>query len=218
MTGLLLDYGGVLTGPVRASFTAFEAANAIPVGRTLELVLAASRAPDGGLIGALERGELAPEAFERELATRYAAAGHTLAPGTLVDGLFAALRPAGRLWYVAAEARAAGIPTGLLSNSWGTGFYPWERLAAHFDVQVISGEVGLRKPDPAIYHLAVERLGVPAEACVFVDDLPRNVAAATALGMAGITHDGDDVAVADTVGRLLDLDPGPDGWQPVVSG
>ena len=59
-------------------------------------------------------------------------------------------------------------------------------LAELFDAWVISGEVGLRKPDPAIYELAAERLGLPPDACVFVDDLPGNLKPALALGMATV--------------------------------
>jgi len=63
---------------------------------------------------------------------------------------------------------------------------------------VISGEVGLRKPDPAIYALAAERLGLSAEEIVFVDDLGPNVRAAVAVGMVGVRH----VEVGATVAEL----------------
>jgi putative hydrolase of the HAD superfamily len=84
-------------------------------------------------------------------------------------------------------ARAAGIRTGLLSNSWGLDYERdgWEAL---FDAVVISGEVGLRKPDPAIYALAAQRLDLPPEQIVFVDDLRPNVRAAVSAGMVGVQH------------------------------
>lgn len=63
---------------------------------------------------------------------------------------------------------------------------------------MISGEVGLRKPDPAIYALAAERLGLPPEQIVFVDDLAANVRGAVRAGMVGVRH----ADAATTVGEL----------------
>ncbi len=56
------------------------------------------------------------------------------------------------------------------------------------DAVIMSNEVGLMKPDPAIYHLALERLSSTAAATLFVDDIPENVSAAQELGMTGIIH------------------------------
>ena len=67
---------------------------------------------------------------------------------------------------------------------------------------LISGEVGIRKQDPAIYALAAERLGLPAESIVFVDDLPPNVRAATAAGMVGVLHAEAEATVAELEGLL----------------
>ena len=71
------------------------------------------------------------------------------------------------------RARRAGVRTGLLSNSWGNE-YPREGWDQMFDAVVISGEVGMRKPEPEIYRHVLELLGVRPEETVFVDDLqPR---------------------------------------------
>jgi epoxide hydrolase-like predicted phosphatase len=61
-----------------------------------------------------------------------------------------------------------------------------------FDAVVISGEVGLNKPEPEIFRLGAERLGVPPEECVFVDDLRENCEGAEAVGMTAILHRGAD--------------------------
>lgn len=205
---LLLDYGGVLTGPVDVAFRRFERDLGIPQGRSTELLVAASRTADGGLIGALERGEMDPPTFDRRLRELMAADGYDIDAGVeVLAGLFAALRPAGELWALAAEVSGRGIATGLLSNSWGYDIYPLPRLRALFDDLVLSGEVGLRKPDPAIYRLAAERLRVQVEACVFVDDLERNVAVAEELGMVGVHHTGDDAVTRARVLMALGLDP-----------
>ena len=204
--GLLLDYGGVLTAPVDASFAVFEAEFGIPPGRTFALLAAASREPDGGLVGAVERGEVTVEDVDGHLRGLLYEAGHELIEGALVARLFEGLRPAGALWDVARRARAAGVRVGLLSNSWGMDMYPRDLLDAHFDVQVISGEVGLRKPEPAIYDLAVQRMGLPAHRIAFVDDLGPNLPPAERVGMRTVLHVDDDTTIAaleDHLGRSL---------------
>jgi putative hydrolase of the HAD superfamily len=85
------------------------------------------------------------------------------------------------------SARAAGIRTALLSNADGPGEpIPW--LDALFDVLVFSGDVGMAKPDLAIYRLTVERLGLEPGECVFVDDLAVNVRGAALAGLVGVHH------------------------------
>lgn len=214
---LLLDYGGVLTAPVADATAAFEAAHGVRLGGGFGALAAAARTVDGGTIGALERGELTPAAFEAELRAHLETAGVVLGPEVaLLEGLLAAMQPAGSLWSLLAHARAAGVATGVLSNSWGLDPYPMDRLVAAVDEVVLSGEVGLRKPDPAIYRLAADRLGVAVEACVFVDDLPGNVAAAEALGMVGVLHTGDDATTwAHVTGALEIPPPGPSAGGPV---
>ena len=79
------------------------------------------------------------------------------------------------------------MPTGLISNSWGLGIYDRAPIDL-FDATVISGEVGLHKPQPEIYLLACERLAVEPAAAVFVDDLRENCAGAEAVGMTAVLH------------------------------
>jgi putative hydrolase of the HAD superfamily len=98
-------------------------------------------------------------------------------------------------------ARRAALKTALLSNSWGMTGYPRERFEELFDVEIISGEVGLRKPDPAIYELALERLGVPGRRCVFVDDHPGHLEPAQKAGMTTVLH----LSPGQTLSRLTEL-------------
>ena len=86
------------------------------------------------------------------------------------------------------KVRAAGLKTAVLSNSWGQTLYPRERLDEICDEVVLSGEVGLRKPDPAIFRLALDRLEVEAPRAVFVDDHPGHLEPAAELGMATVLH------------------------------
>ena len=110
------------------------------------------------------------------------------------------MRPDPAMVEAVAAARRAGVRTGLLSNSWGEDRYDRSRFGDLFDTLVISGEVGIRKPDPAIYALACERLERAPERCVFVDDLPGNLKPARALGMATVLH-------RDAASTLAELEP-----------
>jgi HAD superfamily hydrolase (TIGR01509 family) len=98
------------------------------------------------------------------------------------------------------RARRAGLLTGLLSNSWGNE-YPREGWDEMFDAIVISGEVGMRKPEPEIFAHVLDLLGVEAGQTVFVDDLEHNVRAAESLGLVGVHHTAYDT----TASRLEDL-------------
>ena len=97
-------------------------------------------------------------------------------------------------------AGAAGVKTGLISNSWGLGIYDRAPIDI-FDEAVISGDVGLHKPQPEIYLLACERLGVEPADAVFVDDLRENCAGAEAVGMTALLHRSAD----ETAPRLEEL-------------
>lgn len=201
--GLLLDYNGVLTAPLGLALRAFEREYGLPRGAVLEVLLDAYEAGDADHpIVRYERGEVDAATFEAALAARFANAGHDVPAGGIVHGLLRGNKPSGPMWNVVAQARAAGVRTGVLSNSWGTDSYPVERLAAAFDVVLFSGEIGVRKPDPQAYLLAAEALGLAPEQIVFVDDLTTNVEAAEAVGMSGVMHRDPAVTVGELSARL----------------
>ena len=102
--------------------------------------------------------------------------------------MFRGLRPSEPMVAAVRDARAAGIRTGLVSNSWSTSHYDRDLLADLFDTVAISAVVGMHKPQGEIYLLAAERLGLPPSRCVFVDDLRENCAGAEAVGMTAILH------------------------------
>lgn len=179
--GLLVDWGGVLTSSLFDSFRAFcELEGLAP--ETLAQRFRGDPACRELLIG-LETGKLPEEEFEPQLA----AALGIEAPG-LIDRMFAGSGPDEQMIDAVRAARTAGVRTGLVSNSWGTRRYPRELLDELFDGVVISGEVGIRKPAPEMYAMGAERIGVQPERCVFVDDLPFNLAPAAELGMATVHH------------------------------
>jgi HAD superfamily hydrolase (TIGR01509 family) len=88
---------------------------------------------------------------------------------------------------VVRRAHARGIRTALLSNSWGNE-YPVEDWGDAFDAVVISGQVGMRKPEPEIFQHTLNLVGSKPADAVFVDDTPEHVRAAVELGMIGVHH------------------------------
>lgn len=141
------------------------------------------------LVARFETGRLEQEHFERELAAVLSEGlERPVAPDDLITRMLAALHLDEEMIEAVRAARRGGIKTALLSNSWGVQYYPHDLLAELFDEIVISGQVGLRKPDAEIFTMAVERVGLPAGECVFVDDLRRNLEAAEAVGMRGVLH------------------------------
>lgn len=92
---------------------------------------------------------------------------------------------------IVAELRASGVKIAILSNSWGSDdfdpYAPWN-LSDLADVVIISDQVHMRKPEPAIFDLAIDKLGVTANQCVFVDDIAAYLEPARNLGMTVLHH------------------------------
>lgn len=178
---LVVDYGGVLTSDIWRAFSSFCEREGLEPGAVHELFRGDREAL--ALLRGLETGELADAEFER----RFAGMIGIAEPAGLIGRMFADLRPDQPMIDAVRAARGAGVRTGLITNSWGLGIY--ERAPTDlFDAAVISGEVGLHKPQPEIYLLACERLGVEPPAAVFVDDLRENCAGAEAVGMTAVRH------------------------------
>jgi epoxide hydrolase-like predicted phosphatase len=198
--GLLVDFGGVLTTNVFDSFRAFGESE----GLDPQTVKRAFRedAEALALLRQLERGEIEVEEFEPKFGARI---GVSNTDG-LVGRLFGGVGPDERMLEAVRRAGDAGICTGLISNSWGAGLsYDMSLLDELFQAVVISGDVGMHKPEPAIYMLGAERLGLRPEECVFVDDLRENCQGAEEVGMTAILHRGADRTLPE-LERLLGLE------------
>ena len=200
--GLVVDYGGVLTSPVTHSWRAFCDAEGIEREMLRAVFLDAYSGNERSPVHLVETGQSSAEEFEAGLAAELSArAGRVIDAERLLERVFAQVVPDEAMFEAVAVARSFGVRTALLSNSFGQDSYPYDRFEGLFDVVVISAQVGLRKPDPAIYRLTADRLELDPGACVFVDDLDTNVEAAQAAGMTGVLHRG----AARTVPRLADL-------------
>jgi putative hydrolase of the HAD superfamily len=192
---LLVDFGGVLTTNVWKSFSAFCRAEGLEEGRVKQLFRSDERAL--ALLRELEVGGIDEDSFAERFAPLLGIERHE----GLVDRLFAGMEPDEPMIEAVRRARAAGLRTGLVSNSWGRGRYDRDSFPELFDAVVISGEVGLHKPQPQIFALAAERVGLDPSECVFVDDLRENCEGAEAVGMTAVLHRDTN----DTLARLEQL-------------
>jgi epoxide hydrolase-like predicted phosphatase len=193
-TGLLIDWGGVLTTNLFTSFHEYCLRTNIDPH---ELGTRFRKDPEfRELLIALEKGTLQEPEFEQRFATILGVQSNGL-----IDGLFAGVQPDTAMLEAVRAARETGIRTALVSNSWGVHRYPHDLFSEIFDGIVISGEEGTRKPAKRMYELGAERAGVAPELCVFVDDLPFNLIPAEELGMATVHH----TSAEDTIPRLEEL-------------
>ena len=196
MKGLLVDFGGVLTTNVFASFRAFCEDEGLEPEAFLDLFRTRPEAREE--LRRVETGQISEAEFSERIGAMLGVA-ETVG---LIDRLFAGMEPDGEMVAAVRRAKTAGIRTGLISNSLGEGRYDRSSFPELFDGVVISGEVGMHKPQPEIYRLGAERVGLPPEECVFVDDLRENCAGAEAVGMTAVLHRGADSTVPE-LERLL---------------
>ena len=201
LQGIVFDYGGVISAPQDPTFfTVTE--RLLGLGR--EAILAGWAA----YRSELDRGTRSPEELYRLIARDHglAPAPEVLAELARADydswahGNLETLR-----W--ARELKAQGFKIGILTNM-PPDYEPWfNRAAADFralaDAELISGQVRLVKPEPAIYALMAERMALPPEALCFLDDTERNVAAARACGWQGI-HFTTVAAAREALGKMTD--------------
>jgi putative hydrolase of the HAD superfamily len=196
--GLLTDFGGVLTTNVFDSFKAFCEAEGLPA----DTVKRTFRDNPEALaeLRSLERGDLTVAEFEPRFGPHL---GISETDG-LVERLFAGVGPDEAMIEAVRRAHDAGVRTAVISNSWGGTSYDVADWRSLFDAIVISGEVGLHKPGPEIFELALTEIGLAAADCVFIDDLRENIAGAEAVGITGILHRGPDSTLPE-LERLLGL-------------
>jgi putative hydrolase of the HAD superfamily len=210
IAAVVFDIGGVVQDSPLHAIARYERERGLPQNAINRVVVAAGEA---GAWARLERGELTVQTFCAPFEA------DCRAHGIAIDGrvLMARVAEASVLRPLMLEAirrlRAAGLRVAALTNNWVAAETPAaaasetvkSRLAAHFDVFVESAVVGLRKPDPRIYALVCNKLGVEPARVAFLDDIGRNLKPARELGMATIKVDDPGQALRE-LGALLDLD------------
>ena len=202
---VISDFGGVLTNPLIEAFAAYQERSGIATADLGRALQASYERRGVHPLFALERGEISEADFLRRVEAE-------LGDGARLDGLreiyFEHLQPNRAMIDYMAGLRGRGLRMALLTNN----VREWEplwraklpELDEVFEVVVDSAFVGMRKPEPAIYELTLERLGggLTGADCVFVDDLEPNCETAEALGMTAVLFRDADQAIAELEAAL----------------
>lgn len=174
--GLILDFGGVHTTSFDATLRSYCVRDGLAPD-SLEAIFNLDQCAQGALVD-LERGRISQAQFAAHLAAALGVDSRGLLERMLAD-----LRSEPLVVAAVAQLRSRGIKVAVLSNGWGSApFDPYARfrLGDHYDVVVISDQVGRRKLDPEIFTLTLTRLELPGTSCVFVDDVAHYLPAARA--------------------------------------
>jgi putative hydrolase of the HAD superfamily len=202
ITTVISDFGGVLTTPLVQSFAAVQDETGIPMEELAHAMSRIEEADGKHPLYELETGHLSEVDFLAKLGDELEPAiGHRPELHRFSEIYFEALHPNPPMIELMREAKAAGHRMGLLTNN----VREWEPLWRSmlpvdeiFEAVVDSGFVGLRKPDPQIYELMLERLDdVPASECLFIDDVDVNCAAARELGMSAVHYQHNEQAIPE---------------------
>jgi epoxide hydrolase-like predicted phosphatase len=194
---LICDFGGVLTTPLQEGFLAYQEESGVSLEELGKAMGRAAEEHGDHPLFVLERGEITEAEFRARIEP-HLEDGFDLA--RLRALYFERLEPNAQMIEFVRELRGRGVRAALLTNN----VREWEplwrsklpELDELFEVVVDSAFVGLRKPDPAIFELTLERLGgVAPERCVFVDDLDVNCEAARRLGMAAVRFETAEQAI-----------------------
>jgi len=203
---LICDFGGVLTTPLQAGFLAYQEESGVSLEELGNAMGRAAEEHGDHPLFMLERGEITEADFRARI-ERHLEDGFDLS--RLRTLYFERLDPNAEMIEFVRELRGRGVRAALLTNN----VREWEPLWRSklpevdelFEVIVDSAFVGLRKPDPAIYSLALDRLGgVPPQRCVFVDDLDVNCETARELGMAAVRFESARQAIPAIESALAD--------------
>jgi len=198
---IVSDFGGVLTTPLLSSFVAVQDEIGIATEDLGKAMRAATEKRGENPLYEMERGELAEGAFLDLLADALEPlVGHRPHLHRFREVYFEALHPNGEMIELMRELKASGLKMALLTNN----VREWEPLWRSmlpvdeiFEEIVDSAFVGCRKPEARIYEMTLERIGMRAEECIFIDDLHPNCEGAEALGMSAVHFRDNEQAIGE---------------------
>jgi putative hydrolase of the HAD superfamily len=199
---VLWDFGGVITTSPFEAFNRYEAERGLP--RDLIRTVNATN-PDHNAWALFERAECDAAAFDRLFLDESTALGHPVRGADVLPLLSGDVRPA---MVEALKACKSHYKVGCITNNVRTGKGAGmagsaakagqvAEIMALFDAVIESSKAGVRKPDPRIYQMMYETLGVAPSGCVYLDDLGINCKPAAALGMHAIKVTSEVQALAD---------------------
>ena len=198
---IVSDFGGVLTTPLLSSFVAVQDEIGISAEALGRAMRAATEERGENPLFEMERGELAEGAFLDLLADALEPLiGHRPHLHRFREVYFEALHPNGQMIELMHELKASGLKMALLTNN----VREWEPLWRSmlpvdeiFEEIVDSAFVGCRKPEARIYELTLERIGMRAEDCLFIDDIHPNCEGAEAIGMRAVHFRDNEQAIGE---------------------
>lgn len=207
---VIFDFGGVITGSPFEAFNRLEAERGLP----RDFIRSVNTAnPDSNAWARFERAEIDAAAFDALFAAEAQAHGHALEGRAVLAVLAGAVRPA--MVTALDRLKAAGYRLACITNNVPAGHGAGmarshdkadaiEAIFARFEHVIESAKVALRKPDPRIYSMMLDALGLDAGQCVYLDDLGINCKPAAMLGMHAIKVTSGEQALAD-LSALLEL-------------
>ena len=206
IVAVISDFGGVLTTPLIESFMAFQDQTGITAEMLGKGMHAATEANGDNPLYEMERGEITEVAFLELLTDSLEPLlGHRPEMHRFKEIYFEALQPNPPMIDLMRELKGAGYRMAMLTNN----VQEWEPLWRAmlpvdeiFETVVDSGFVGCRKPESKIYAITLDRISLPAESCLFVDDVKVNCEGAEKAGMAAVHFEDNEQAIADVRGAL----------------
>jgi len=201
------DFGGVLTKPLLEAFSRAHDETDVPLAAYGQALWTAAEKDGVNPLFEMERGRMSERDFnarlERELEEIL---GRAVSLDGITHRVNEQLEPNEEMFAYFSDLSRRGVRLALCTNN----VREWEPLWRAklpiddiFETIVDSAFVGTRKPDPEIYGIVLERLGLPAERCAFVDDLSINVSAAVELGFRGIVFKDTAQAIAELDALVL---------------
>ena len=208
---VIFDFGGVITASPFEAFNRLEEERGLPRDfvRSVNAVN-----PDSNAWALFERAAISAAEFNEQFAAEARAAGHELDGASVLAVLSGSIRPV--MVTALDRLREANYRLACITNNVPTGHGAgmarsgdrsdaYEQVFARFEHVIESSKAGVRKPDPRIYQMMCDHLGLGPEVCVYLDDLGINCKPAAQLGMAAIKVTSGEQALAD-LGALLGLD------------
>lgn len=205
---VIWDFGGVITSSPFEAFNRYEVANDLPENFIRSIN---SHNPDTNAWALFERSEIDAAQFDTAFLSEAEARGHYVRGADVLALLAGDIRP--EMVAVLDRLKQDGYRIACITNNVKTGSgagmassqdkaSKMKDVLTRFEHVIESSVVGVRKPDPAIYLMACEHLGVAPDKCIFLDDLGINLKPARALGMATIKVGGSGPAI-DALSELL---------------
>ncbi len=205
---IISDFGGVLTTPLHGAFQAFQDTSGVPLAE-LGTAMAAIGARRGvNPLFELETGRLSEAEFLSDIGVQLSEQlGRTIDMDGFGERYFAHLEPNEHMIGYMRELRERGYKLAICTNNVREWEHRWRAMLPVeeiFDVVVDSAFVGSRKPEPRIYELTLEALGVEAGSALFIDDIEANCTGARELGIHAVWFQSSEQAIADTEAALAE--------------